>query len=96
MQAPVQPIPAIIPSSGERMVWLVASERKPSVRYRVDLTANGGASQCSCTDWGTRRGPAIKAGAPHGTRETCCKHVAAVRRKFLNDLLADMAKSETQ
>ena len=83
--------------TGERMVWLVPSERTPGQSYRVDLTANGGFGECSCIDWSTRRGLAIKAGAGEmGTRETACKHVLRTRRHFLNELLAAMAASECE
>lgn len=80
--------------TNERMVYLVPSDRNPKVKYRVDLTAEGGYSRCACTDWNTRRWPNIKAGQAAGTRECACKHVLKVRHHFLNALLKDMAKGE--
>lgn len=85
-----------VTATNERMVFLVSSDRKPSVKYRVDLTANNGAGWCSCTDWSTRRGPALKAGAESWTRESCCKHLRRAARVFLRDLLQAMAKSECE
>ncbi len=78
----------------ERMVYCVPSYTKTGRSYRVDLTANGGYSQCECTDWSTRRWPAIKAGRPMGTRATLCCHGLKARRHFLNGLLVAMAQSE--
>lgn len=87
------PIPQ---ETNERMVYLVPSDRKASVKYRVDLTANDGAAQCSCADWNTRRGPNLKAGAESWTRETTCKHVRRAGRFLLRGLLKAMAKSERE
>ncbi len=87
--------PECIPSEGERMVYLVASATHPGRTYRVDLLAENGASRCACRDWDTRRGPAITRGEPHGTRATLCRHGIIARRHFLNALLADMARAET-
>ncbi len=89
-------LPECIPSEGERMVYLVASATSPGKRYRVDLIANAGAGWCECKDFATRRGPAIDAGRPHGTRSTLCRHGIIARRHFLNALLADMARAEQQ
>lgn len=83
-------------STTERMVYLVGSRTRKHKEYRVDLTANNGAGFCACTDWATRRSPAITRGEPMGTRLTMCIHVNAARRSFLNALLADMAKSEQE
>jgi hypothetical protein len=80
--------------TSERMVYLVKSDTGKGTPYRVDLTANGGAGQCACKDWNTRRGPALKAGKPMHTTETACKHILKVHRYFLKHLLVDMAKSE--
>lgn len=80
--------------TNERMVYEVLSESRPGRTYRVDLLANGGAGQCSCKDWATRRWPAIKAGKQAGTRATLCRHGIKARRYFLNGLLARMAKEE--
>lgn len=95
MNAPSS-IPEVIESEGERMVFLVRSATDPTKQYRVDLLAFGGAGQCHCADWGTRRWPAIRDGKPHGTRATLCRHGILARRYFLNKLLADMAKIEEE
>ncbi len=55
------PLPVIVTT--ERYVYEVPSERKPSLKYRGDLMANGGFGRCSCTDFSCRRQPAIDAGA---------------------------------
>lgn len=84
-----------ITETGERMCYKLQSATNPKKpAYRVDLIANGGAGECSCKDWSTRRGPAIRAGEPVGTRRTLCKHAILARRHFLNGLLAELAKSE--
>lgn len=82
--------------SGERMIYLVPSDRKKAVRYRVDLLANHGAGECSCTDWATRRNAGIKQGLEWGTTATACKHVLKARRFFLNGLLQNMARGEVE
>lgn len=83
--------------TGERMCYKLQSVTKPQKpAYRVDLIANGGASECSCKDWSTRRGPAIKAGEPIGTRRTLCKHGILARRHFLNALLKELSKQERE
>lgn len=80
----------------ERMTYAVQSRTRKTVEYRVDLLANNGAGFCACTDWATRRSPAITRGEPMGTRLTMCIHVNAARREFLNALLQDLAKSEQE
>jgi hypothetical protein len=82
--------------TAERFCYEVPSDRNPRVVYRVDLTAEGGYGRCSCTDWNTRRWPAIKEGKPMGTRETLCKHGMKARRHFLNKLLARLAQEEKE
>jgi hypothetical protein len=84
-----------VQQTNERMVFLVPSDRNPRIAYRVDLTAQDGAGQCSCTDWSTRRGPALRAGAEPWTEKSLCKHVRRAGRHFLRDLLQAMAKSES-
>lgn len=81
--------------TNERMVYSVWSDSNSKAPpYRVDLLANGGAGECSCKDWRTRRWSAIKAGFPHGTRATLCRHGIKARRHFLNALLKRMAQEE--
>ena len=84
---------APIPTN-ERMVFLVPSDRNPKVRYRVDLLANNGAGWCQCTDFATRRQPAIDAGGEAMTAACQCKHLRKAVRCFVRDLFAAMAKSE--
>jgi hypothetical protein len=78
----------------ERYVYAVPSERNPRVRYRVDLLANGGAGRCACSDFSCRRQPNIDAGLPMHTRETRCKHLAAVHAYFLKEILTELARIE--
>ena len=85
-----------VTATNERMVFSVTSERNPQRAYRVDLTANAGAGECSCKDWATRRGPALRNGGEAWTAATMCKHVRAAGRTFLRDLLKAMADSETE
>lgn len=81
-------------ASTERYVYQVPSERNPRVRYRVDIVANGGAGRCSCTDFGCRRQPNIDAGVPMHTADTVCKHLRAVHRYFLREILTELARIE--
>ncbi len=83
----------VIPSHGEKMVYLVLSS-KGRKRYRVDLIAEGGFGRCECVDFGVRRWPNIKPGAEMGTRDVLCRHLIAARRYFLNGLLTTMAQQE--
>jgi len=76
---------------GETMRFHVESWSSPQKPHLVDLLEYDGAGACSCTDWSTRRGPAIKAGCLPGLPETMCRHVAVARRVFLNQLLRQMA-----
>lgn len=78
----------------ERMVYQVPSDTRPGRSYRVDLLANGGAGQCSCTDFGTRRQPAIDNGVEPWSKRTSCKHTRRAAWFFMRDLLKEMAKQE--
>lgn len=80
--------------SGDRMVFLVPSDRNPKVTYRVDCLENNGAMKCQCVDFTTRRQPAIDAGQEPLTSATMCKHCRKVVRYFVRDLFRDMARSE--
>lgn len=77
---------------GEVMRFHVESWTKAQRPHVVDLLANDGAGECSCADWATRRGPALRAGAPMHTPETLCRHVQAAHRFFLRRLLPRMAR----
>ncbi len=80
--------------TNERFVFLVKSRSDPKSRHRVDLTHDRGYGRCSCRDWETRRGPAVKRGDPMGTRSTLCYHLIVARRYFLNDLLRVLSEAE--
>lgn len=82
--------------TGERMVFSVASSRNQDVRYRVDLTAMNGRAQCQCTDWNTRRWPAIRDGKEALTNATMCRHVRAAMHHFCRGLFQAMAASEQE
>lgn len=86
----------VIESAGERMVFNVESKTVVGKFYRVDLLEQGGYGQCACRDWSIRRGPACRRGLPMGVRETACVHVLAARRHFLNSLLVDLSRRESQ
>ncbi len=89
--SPLDPVP-----TGERMVYLVPSEARPSVRYRVDLLDNGGGGRCQCTDYGTRRQPFLDSGGDAFEPRGSCKHVRKARLFFLRGLLTEMSNQETQ
>lgn len=79
----------------ERYVYSVQSESNAARWYRVDLTANFGGGQCSCTDWSTRRQPALNAGIPILTKATLCKHAKAAFWHFLREVMPKLAEEET-
>lgn len=91
--APQPPIPEVS-EAGDRMVFWVRSRSNPKIRHRVDLIANNGGGECSCKDWQTRRGPALRSGADTLTRSATCYHVRAALTYFCRGLLCAMAKSE--
>ncbi len=78
----------------ERYVYSVPSDRNPRVCYRVDLTANNGAGFCSCTDFATRRQPAIDAGEPILTNASTCKHLRRALWQFLREVMPRLADEE--
>jgi hypothetical protein len=79
-----------------RYVYAVPSVSKPGEWHTVDLTANGGASVCSCRDHQTRRQPAIDRGEPALTTATTCRHVRAAAWHFTRQLLAALAEQESK
>lgn len=85
--------PAPVPT-GDRGVYLVASEKTPAVKYRVDILANNGAGWCQCADFGTRRQPNLDAGLTTLTKDTTCKHLRRTLRYFNRRLLQAMATEE--
>jgi len=82
----------VIESEGESFVYQVASTTRAGRRYRVDITANNGAMWCACTDWSTRRQPALDRGEPRLTRKTTCKHARAALRHFCLQILPKLDK----
>ena len=81
----------VAPIQGEALRFYVESWTSPQRPHVVDLSSYGGAGECSCKDWQTRRGSIVKAGAKPGTSGSMCKHVIAARTSFVNHLLADMS-----
>ncbi len=86
---PADPIP-----TEDRMVYEVPSDTRAGRKYRVDLLANAGAGQCSCTDFGTRRQSAIDSGGAPWTKATSCEHTRRVAWYVLRGLLKCMAQEE--
>jgi hypothetical protein len=90
-----------IPGELGRFEVASASGGKP---YLVDLFLHNGHGQCSCTDWGTRVNPNIKAnpkawipykgwnGKPDPLRSEC-RHISGARRYFLREILQGFARS---
>lgn len=85
----------IEPIVGEVLRYRVRSESKPAHSYIVDLSENQGSGSCFCTDYQTRRVPAIKAGMPAFSREVSCKHIIAARTYFTQTTLKEMARRIT-
>lgn len=81
----------IQPVAGEAMRFLCSSWSHPKQPHLVDLSENQGNGCCSCIDYTTRRGPAIKAGADLFTRATSCRHLIAVRKYWAMTTLRDIA-----
>lgn len=82
----VQPIP------GEALRYWVESWTNATRPHLVDLAEHFGNGSCSCTDFLTRRQPAIVEGKRLFTDATSCRHVTAARRHFTEHTLADMAE----
>lgn len=89
----------VLPYDGVFRV-LVRSETQPSVKYLVDLDANGGIGKCGCIDFETRHGPEIRRLSleqrwrdPDSLR---CKHLkvlhASIAPKVLDDILKQRAE----
>ena len=75
-----------VPIPGEALRYWVESSKKGSP-WVVDLSSH----ECICPDFLCRREPALKAGAEPMTRHTCCKHIIAARREFLNTSLRQIS-----
>ena len=78
---------------GEPMCYRVESWSRPQQPHRVELLANAGFGQCSCTHWATKKWPTIrdKACTYIGTKLTDCRHVEAARVKFNTSFFPRMA-----
>jgi hypothetical protein len=79
------------PIYGEPLRYRVESWARPQFPHIVDLSMNKGNGSCSCTDFTTRRQPAIKAGGSLFTRATSCRHVMMARKFFTIATLTEMA-----
>lgn len=71
---------------GEPWCFRVESWSTPSQPHRVELLANDGFGECSCTNWGTKKWPAIRdrLAKVRGTKLTECRHVEATRIFYWN------------
>jgi hypothetical protein len=78
--------------TNERYVYLVSSDSGNT--YRCDLLENNGAGACGCTDFGTRRQPAIRGGALACTPAAQCKHLKEAQLHFLRGILKALAAEE--
>lgn len=67
--------------------FLVESVSSPGRPHTVDLLENDGAAVCTCTDWSTRRSPALRDGHLPYTEATTCKHIRAATAHFLREIL---------
>lgn len=83
-----------IEETGDRMVFLVPSDKNPEVKYRVDCLANGGAMWCSCKDWSVVRQPRLDRGEKPVTARTCCKHATTLIFALIRQRFKEMAQSE--
>lgn len=66
---------------GEPWCFRVESWSHAQRPHRVELMANAGFGECSCTNWGTKKWPVIRDGLAkvRGTKLTECRHVEAAR-----------------
>lgn len=76
---------------GEALRYHVQSSSGHGV-YVVDLAENEGSGACACVDFIVRRQPAIDAGEELFTRKTSCRHILAVRKRFLKRTLTEMSR----
>jgi hypothetical protein len=81
---------------GEPWCFHVESWSRPQQPHRVELLAQDGFGECSCTSWGTRKWPAIrdKTVKVRGTKATECRHVEAARVYKWNQQMRDLAARE--
>jgi hypothetical protein len=69
---------------GEAMCYRVQSRTSPSNPHRVELSAHGGRSECSCKGWRTTRWKVIKAGCAVGDPDSMCAHVVVACWHHIN------------
>jgi hypothetical protein len=81
----------VAPIQGEVLRYTVESWSEPDKPHLCDLSMNRGNGACSCRDFVTRRGPAIKAGKPLFTQATTCRHLRMARKYFTIATLQEMA-----
>jgi hypothetical protein len=77
------------------MVWNVPSASRPGRTYRVDLLENNGHGRCQCVDHSTRRQPFLDVGGSGFDPRGSCKHVRRTRAFFLENLLKELARQES-
>lgn len=82
--------------TNERFVYLVRSDHNPRLKYRVDLTANGGAGFCQCKNFAVKKQSAIDRGLPIITFETTCKHTRSCFVHLLRIEMPGLAAKEDQ
>ncbi len=80
------------PIEGEELRFYAESWSDPKNPHLCDLSFFEGNGRCSCKDFDTRRGVAIRAGKPMFSRATSCRHLIAVRVYWMQDELRKRAK----
>ena len=70
----------------------VQSETNGNKWYTVFLAENDGGGVCNCTDFSTRRQPALDKGEMVLTNRTACKHIKAAAWHFTRTVLIDITK----
>ena len=88
----IQPFLEVAPIPNEPLRYWVSSQKQGQPPYVVDLSMNEGSGACVCTDFITRRQPAVNMGKQLFTDQTSCKHVRAARNYFTERTLRDMAQ----
>lgn len=83
-----------IEETGDRMVFLVPSDKNPRVKYRVDCLANAGAMWCQCKDFAIKRQPRIDQGEMPVTARTVCKHCETLIYALARNQFKNLAKNE--
>lgn len=81
---------------GEPLCFSVESWTDAKHPHRVELLAQDGFGECSCTNWGTKKWPVIrdKQAKLRGTKATECRHVEAARIFYWNREIKRMAADQ--